>query len=654
MILTLALLATAHAQSVLVLGPGATTETVRGTVQSSGWFERTDAIDIEVVAPDLAMLSGYDAVLVYSDGPVLDPVALGDTLADFVDSGGGVVVAGRMLDDTVGIEGLLLTQGYLPASRGAVAIPNNLGMTALPAHAWDRGPIAGHPVVMGLDTFNGGSASQLMVGVTETANAIRLADWDTGALGVAVLENPALACGRTAALNLLPVCGANGWDCEGDGKLLLAQSLLWTTCWDVPPGTCENDDLYQDLNCNGIDEFRETLVDPLVCSFDNNDWYFDYRSHSCDYPVDSYDDDGDGFGFGTLVIPGENGPSEIVQLLCDNCGDDFNPNQRDVDCDNVGDECDNCPLSGNDQTNSDTDTLGDACDNCLLVDNPTQADLDIDALGDACDNCVADFNPGQEDLDYDAFGDACDNCPEVFNPGQGDADGDGIGDLCDNCPETANLDQGDVDGDGEGDACDLCPLSPEISTTDIDGDGVGDACDNCPNIQNFDQIDSDLDDHGDACDNCWVFANSDQIDSDGDSTGDVCDVCPFFAEDQVDSDGDGFGDACDNCPLTVNDQEDHDADGLGDECDPCIFTADDGSESDGDGLGDHCDNCPFAPNPDQLDSDADGLGDACDDLSIRGGGTFKLPGCSTVPAQTGWFWLVALVAVHGRRRQPTR
>ena len=645
----------ALAQSVVVLGPTATTETVRGTVQASGWFTSTDAIDIETTAPDLASLTPYDAVLVYSNGAVLDPIALGDTLAAYVEAGGGVVIAGRLLDNSVGMEGMLRTHGYMPTDLGPTSIPANVAMQPVAGQEWDRGPLTGHPILMGLDTFNGGAASQHSVNLSAGANADLIAEWDTGAVGVATLENPALACGRTVALNMLPVCGANSWDCSGDGPLLIAQSLLWTTCWDAPPGTCENTDMYQDLNCNLDDESIEPAVDQNECAYPNNDWYFDYMSHTCDYPVDIYDGDFDGFGRGTIVVPGENGPAEIVQLLCDNCGDDFNPSQRDVDCDNTGDECDNCPVLFNDQTNNDTDALGDACDNCIFVDNPTQSDLDLDALGDACDNCVEAFNPFQEDADYDFFGDACDNCPDIPNPGQGDADGDGIGDLCDNCPNTINLDQGDLDGDGEGDACDLCPTSLVDSTTDIDDDGYGDDCDNCPNVANFDQIDADLDGFGDACDICPVFSNSDQADSDSDGVGDACDVCVYVADEQNDTDQDGFGDSCDNCLNVTNDQDDYDQDGIGDECDTCIFLADDGTDSDGDGLGDACDNCAFHPNPDQLDSDEDGKGDECDVLALRGGGRIiDRVSCSTAPGGTGPLWLLALALVTtlSRRRTP--
>src|SRR6185436_10722481 len=101
---------------------------------------------------------------------------------------------------------------------------------------------------------------------------------------------------------------------------------------------------------------------------------------------------------------------------CDNCAGIFNPDQGNQDGDARGDVCDpdrdgdcvfqDCPapavpacaLPGH------VNTCGD---NCPTLSNPDQEDLDVDQVGDACDNCPDVYNPGQADTDGDGVGDAC-------------------------------------------------------------------------------------------------------------------------------------------------------------------------------------------------------------------------------------------------------
>jgi hypothetical protein len=335
-----------------------------------------------------------------------------------------------------------------------------------------------------------------------------------------------------------------------------------------------------------------------------------------------------------IDVPSLDADGDGVRRSVDNCPFVANPDQADVDADDLGDACDghddrfldgdadgvedrvdNCPAAANaDQADADHDGIGDACDldvdgdgaadtvdNCPSLSNASQADLDGDGVGDACD----------ADDDGDDVGDAIDNCSAVPNAGQADLDGDGLGDACDqdddgdlvvdaadNCPSVPNGVQADFDGDGLGDACD----------PDDDGDGAPDTVDNCANLANASQSDLDHDGLGDPCDsdddgdavpdtadNCVSDANPSQADADHDGLGDPCDP---------DDDADGAPDVTDNCLGLANpSQADLDGDGLGDACDP---------DDDGDTVPDVSDNCATVPNATQADRDRDGVGDACD------------------------------------------
>jgi len=79
--------------------------------------------------------------------------------------------------------------------------------------------------------------------------------------------------------------------------------------------------------------------------------------------------------------------SDNIASVCDNCPNDYNPDQDDSDGDEIGDICDNCPDTANyDQVDADVDSVGDVCDNCPSDYNPDQADSDIDGIGDICDD----------------------------------------------------------------------------------------------------------------------------------------------------------------------------------------------------------------------------------------------------------------------------
>jgi len=179
-----------------------------------------------------------------------------------------------------------------------------------------------------------------------------------------------------------------------------------------------------------------------------------YRDATCDQDGDGrlaendfLDIDGDGVAnFGLDGILGDidpnvfmsNGQGASDDDLCYDpllITDTHNPAgapQMDNDGDGTISSAD-CPAAGiphgrsalNGQCDWDNDGLGDLCDNCPTTANEEQLDADGDGVGDACQ---------ADDVDGDLVPNDFDNCPSLYNPAdpqfavQTDSDSDGFGD----------------------------------------------------------------------------------------------------------------------------------------------------------------------------------------------------------------------------------
>jgi hypothetical protein len=76
------------------------------------------------ITPTLAVLNSYDAILSYSNNPYANPTGLGNVLADYVDGGGGLVLATYSFSSSWTVGGRITTSGYSPliiASTGDVS-----------------------------------------------------------------------------------------------------------------------------------------------------------------------------------------------------------------------------------------------------------------------------------------------------------------------------------------------------------------------------------------------------------------------------------------------------------------------------------------------------------------------------------------------------
>lgn len=325
----------------------------------------------------------------------------------------------------------------------------------------------------------------------------------------------------------------------------------------------------------------------------------------------------------------------------DNCPDISNPEQTDLDNDNIGDDCDpdidNDGLENEEELIFGTDPNNPDTDNDGLLDgqekeigtDPNNSDSDEDGISDGTEGALDTDNDGvvnplDLDSDNDGLPDEVETTADTDRDGtpnylDTDSDNDTILDSQDNCQLIQNQNQLNQDEDELGDACD----------SDNDNDGVENESDNCPTVANPDQTNSDSDRQGDACDddsdndglidsndNCPTNSNPNQEDIDEDNIGDVCDP---------DKDGDNLNNEQDNCPTVSNpNQADLDQDGQGDACD---------ADVDGDGVNNNRDNCEFINNPDQRNVDRDEFGDACDTDIDNDGLENNDDNCQLIPNQ---------------------
>jgi hypothetical protein len=195
---------------------------VQGKLDSSGLFSQVDAFLVRVgPVPTLSELQQYDAVLVYSDASFNDSVALGDVLADYMDAGGGVVMAtfAFWTPGGLGIGGRISTGGYLPFTQASQNEGTPLTLVA---------DLPSHPILNGVSSFNGGTSSYHNT-IELASGATLIAHWSNGYPLVGTKEPTA---GRIVGLNLYPPSSdarADFWDSSTAGGLLMANSLLWAS-----------------------------------------------------------------------------------------------------------------------------------------------------------------------------------------------------------------------------------------------------------------------------------------------------------------------------------------------------------------------------------------------------------------------------------------
>lgn len=160
--------------------------------------------------PSLATLQQYEAVLAYNNHAWVDSTAVGNVLADFVDGGGGLVVADGALLNSRKLGGRFLSQEYYAITPGGgYDAPGNYGTVHVP----------GHDVVQGVGSF---FTTIPYDGTTVTTGATKIASFSTG--GVAVAEKT-IGGVKRIDLGIQPPPGFNSSD--PDATKLIRNSLIY-------------------------------------------------------------------------------------------------------------------------------------------------------------------------------------------------------------------------------------------------------------------------------------------------------------------------------------------------------------------------------------------------------------------------------------------
>jgi hypothetical protein len=227
--IALALATIAPAQfKVALCGAASTSSTacqwidVQTRLMATGFFSAVDIINVTTTGggtPSLNTLLQYDSLLCYTNSTPANNNTWGDVLADYVDAGGGVVVAVFANSTTsvgrnIGGRWQLGYEVIMDQSGNASGAGATLGTVHVP----------GHPVLAGVTSFAGGTTGSRPTGTALEVGAFVVAEWSDGKILVAQGANP-----RRVDLGFYPPnasCSQSGWSTGGD--LLMANALVAT------------------------------------------------------------------------------------------------------------------------------------------------------------------------------------------------------------------------------------------------------------------------------------------------------------------------------------------------------------------------------------------------------------------------------------------
>ncbi len=191
----------------------------------TGKVDTADKYNIYTGAlPTLSQLQAFDAVLVWGGSYLWSSqvsIDLGDLLADYVDSGGGVVVATFALGSN---GGYWIPQGRFASDYYQCIIPALNQLDGQATLGTVHQPF--HPIMQGVNSFDGGSSSY-RVDTTIDPFANLIAEWSDREPLIATKD---LGIARRADLNFYPPSSdvrSDFWQTSTDGDMIMANALDW-------------------------------------------------------------------------------------------------------------------------------------------------------------------------------------------------------------------------------------------------------------------------------------------------------------------------------------------------------------------------------------------------------------------------------------------
>ena len=195
-------------------------------LEATGKFSRVDTINAAASTPSLAQLQLYDGVLLYTgdNGPALaDTTAIGNVLADFVDQGGGLVVAFAAVVYSPGLTEFALGGDYVSAQYYLIPpVTHTIGSQVSGAVLDST-----HPILDGFNSFASGTTNAWADTTLVVSGAEVILEWADGTPLVVTGEIGGV---RRVDLNFYPPSSDSDnrlWVATTDGDKLMANALAW-------------------------------------------------------------------------------------------------------------------------------------------------------------------------------------------------------------------------------------------------------------------------------------------------------------------------------------------------------------------------------------------------------------------------------------------